>query len=82
LRPRFPDGECRGYSVTCTPNGNNVICNISGCPRVHEDEAGDVVHVKVNGGGQSELSKGCNNTTTTTVGGRNRRRDRIRAGLP
>ena len=62
------DSLPNGYSVTCTPNGTNVICNISGCPRVHEDEAGDVVHVKVNGGGQSELSKGCNNTTTTTVG--------------
>jgi hypothetical protein len=62
------DSLPNGYSVTCTPNGNNVICNISGCPRVKADEAGDVVHVKVNGGGQSELSKGCNNTTTTTIG--------------
>ncbi len=61
------DSLPNGYAVTCTPNGNNVVCNISGCPRVHEDEAGDVVHVKINGGGQSELSKGCNNTTTTTI---------------
>jgi hypothetical protein len=61
------DSLPNGYSISCTPNGNNVVCNISGCPRVHEQEAGDVVHVKINGGGQSELSKSCNNTTTTTI---------------
>jgi hypothetical protein len=57
-----------GYSITCTPNGSQVICNISGCPRVQADEAGDVVHVMANGdvADQRELSKGCNNTTTTT----------------
>jgi hypothetical protein len=60
-----------GYSVTCTPNGTQAICNISGCPRVHADEAGDVVHVMVNGfsKNQIELNKGCNNTATATLAG-------------
>ncbi len=57
-----------GYDVTCTKaNDNQVTCNIAGCPRVHEDLAGDVVHTKVNGGPQSELSKSCNNVTTERV---------------
>src|SRR5581483_516518 len=53
-----------GYNVTCTMNGSQALCNISGCPRVKGDEAGDVVHTLFNGIGQVELSKGCNNTTT------------------
>ena len=63
-----------GYSVTCTPNGATVICNISGCPRVKEDEAGDVVHIMANGRQLAELSKDCNNTTTYTF-------DRTKNGL-
>jgi hypothetical protein len=63
------DSLPNGYSVTCTPNGAQLICNISGCPRVHADEAGDVVHVRINGGTQDELSKGCNSATTTTYDG-------------
>jgi hypothetical protein len=59
-----------GYSVTCTPNGTEAICNISGCPRVHADEAGDVVHIEYNGFtnnlNQQELSKGCNSAATAT----------------
>ena len=58
-----------GYNVTCTPNGTDAVCNISGCPRLVEDDAGDVVHVTVNGKGQQELDKACNNTTTTTIHG-------------
>lgn len=59
------DSLPNGYSVTCTANGGErVVCNVSGCPRVHQDEAGDVVHIMINGVQQSELSKGCNNTTT------------------
>ena len=34
-----------GYTVTCVPNGQDAICNVSGCPRVYEDEAGDVIHL-------------------------------------
>jgi hypothetical protein len=56
-----------GYDVTCTPNGSNVICNISGCPRVRGDEAGDVVHTIPNGQSQTELSKACGNTATETL---------------
>jgi hypothetical protein len=57
-----------GYDVTCTKsNDSQVVCTISGCPRVHEDLAGDVVHTKVNGGPQAELGKACGNTTTETV---------------
>jgi hypothetical protein len=57
-----------GYSITCTPNGDDVICNISGCPRVHADEAGDVVHVisEHDARSQRELSKGCNSDVTDT----------------
>jgi hypothetical protein len=57
-----------GYDVSCKQaNANQVICSISGCPRVHEDLAGDVVHTKVNGGEQSELDKACGNTTSQTI---------------
>jgi hypothetical protein len=62
------DALPNGYSVTCTPSGGKVICNISGCPRVHADEAGDVVHVRSNGGPQEELSKACGNTATESFG--------------
>jgi len=53
-----------GYDVTCRQNNTGVICNISGCPRVRADEAGDVVHTRLNGGQQSEVSKGCGSTAT------------------
>jgi hypothetical protein len=57
-----------GYDVNCTQsNGGQVVCTIAGCPRVFEDLAGDVVHTKVNGGPQAELSKACGNTTTQTI---------------
>ncbi|TFV60983.1 hypothetical protein E4P42_01995 [Mycobacterium sp. PS03-16] len=57
-----------GYDVNCTKsNDNQVVCTIAGCPRVHEDLAGDVVNTRVNGGGQSELSKSCDNVTSQTV---------------
>lgn len=56
-----------GYDITCSPNGSQAVCNISGCPRVHEQEAGDVVHVRTPGSAQAELAKSCNNTTTVTV---------------
>lgn len=59
-----------GYSVTCTPNGpHEATCVVSGCPRVHGDEAGDVIHL--NGQGyfmQRELSKDCNNTAAFAIG--------------
>ena len=59
-----------GYDVNCTQaNGGQVICTIAGCPRVYEDYAGDVVHTKLNGGPQAELSKACGNVTTETIGG-------------
>ena len=61
------DALPNGYSISCTPNGGNVVCNITGCPRVKADLAGDVVHVKINGGPQAELSKACGNSTTTTI---------------
>lgn len=57
-----------GYDVNCTKsNENQVVCTIAGCPRVHEDLAGDVVHTKINGGPQSELDKACGNVTTQAV---------------
>ncbi len=57
-----------GYDVTCTKsNDSQVVCSIAGCPRVHEDLAGDVVHTKVNGGEQNEIGKACGNTTTETI---------------
>ena len=57
-----------GYDVSCTPNGDSsMVCTISGCPRVHEDEAGDVIHTLLNGSSQTELSKACGNTTTETL---------------
>jgi hypothetical protein len=56
-----------GYSITCTPNGADAICNVSGCPRVHADEAGDVIHVREPGMAQAEISKGCNNASTFNI---------------
>ncbi len=57
-----------GYDVTCTKaNDNEVTCNISGCPRVHEDLAGDTLNVLFNGGGQRNIGKPCGNTTTDRV---------------
>lgn len=48
-----------GYNVTCTTDGF-VNCAVSGCPRVKDDEAGDVVHVRFNSQPQAEIMKGCN----------------------
>lgn len=58
-----------GYTVTCTPNGQHeTTCNVSGCPRVHGDEAGDVIHLNGKGYAQQpEISKGCNNTAAFTL---------------
>lgn len=56
------------YDVSCTPNGANVICTITGCPRVYEDYAGDVVHIKINGGPQEEIAKACGDPLVYTVG--------------
>lgn len=57
-----------GYDVTCTKaNDGEVTCNVSGCPRVYEDLAGDVINTRIDGGPQSELSKACGNTTTQRV---------------
>ena len=62
------DPLANGYDVSCTKaNAGQVTCVTSGCPRVHEDEAGDVIHTKVGGGAQSELSKACGNATTETI---------------
>ncbi len=44
-RPLTPTRLPNGYTVTCVPNGQDAICNVSGCPRVYEDEAGDVIHL-------------------------------------
>lgn len=63
------DALPNGYDVTCTQNGNDVICNISGCPRVKDDEAGDAVHLLTNGQGQQELKKDCNGTAIGTIAG-------------
>ena len=57
-----------GYDVNCTKsNDNQVTCNISGCPRVYEDLAGDSLNYKVNGGEQQNIPKACGNTSTVTV---------------
>ncbi len=57
-----------GYDVTCTKsNDNQVTCNISGCPRVFEDLAGDSLNYKINGGEQQNIPKACGNTSTVTV---------------
>jgi hypothetical protein len=57
-----------GYDVNCKKaNDSQVVCTYAGCPRVHEDLAGDVVHTKVNGGPQVELPKACGNVTTETI---------------
>jgi hypothetical protein len=62
------DALGNGYDVTCTKaNENQVMCNVSGCPRVFEDLAGDVVHIKINGGPQDEIGKACGATIAKTV---------------
>jgi hypothetical protein len=60
------DSLPNGYNVTCTPNGQGAVCNVSGCPRVKGDEAGDVIHVG-GLGNQQELSKGCDNNATFPI---------------
>jgi hypothetical protein len=57
-----------GYNVTCTPMNSDggVNCAVSGCPRVKDDEAGDVVHVRFNTQPQVEIVKGCNDTIGAT----------------
>ena len=57
-----------GYDITCTrANDNQTSCVIAGCPRVHEDLAGDSINYTINGGEQSNIPKSCGNTTTVTV---------------
>ncbi len=57
-----------GYDVVCTKaNDGEVTCNISGCPRVHEDLAGDTLNIRVNGGEQYNIGKPCGNTTTDRI---------------
>lgn len=57
-----------GYDATCTKaNDNQVTCNISGCPRVHEDLAGDSLNYTINGGEQQNIPKSCGNTSTVNV---------------
>jgi hypothetical protein len=57
-----------GYDVSCKKvNATQSVCTISGCPRVYENYAGDVVHTKVNALPQEEIGKGCGGTITETV---------------
>jgi hypothetical protein len=51
-----------GYNVTCTGIGSNASCEVSGCPRVKGDEAGDVIHARFNAQPQREIGKGCNDS--------------------
>lgn len=51
-----------GYNVTCTGSGSQADCTVSGCPRVHEDEAGDVIHARFNAQPQRDVSTACNAT--------------------
>lgn len=61
-----PQGN--GYDINCTKaNDNQTSCNISGCPRVYEDLAGDSLNYKINGGAQENIPKACGNTSTITV---------------
>ena len=60
-----------GYNVTCTGIGSNASCEVSGCPRVKDDEAGDVVHARFNAQPQGEVGKACNadvNVSTALLG--------------
>jgi hypothetical protein len=57
-----------GYDVSCKQTSpNQVVCSIGGCPRVKDQEAGDVVHTRVNALPQNEIGKACNATATETV---------------
>ena len=57
-----------GYDVECHPaNATEFTCSISGCPRVHEDLAGDRINTRLDNGGQSELEKSCGNTAVDTI---------------
>jgi hypothetical protein len=57
-----------GYDMTCTKaNDNQVTCNVAGCPKVHEDLAGDSINYKVNGGAQQNIPKSCGNVSTIGV---------------
>jgi len=68
LPSALADPLANGYDVSCVKaNATQVTCTTSGCPRVHEDLAGDVIHTKVSGGPQTELSKACGNATTETI---------------
>ena len=57
-----------GYNVTCTGVGSNGSCQVSGCPRVYADEAGDVIHARFNAQPQGEIGKGCNDSINVTTG--------------
>jgi hypothetical protein len=56
-----------GYGVNCETKGEQAVCHVSGCPRVHDNEAGDVVHVRFNSQPQREIGKGCNNNIDVTT---------------
>lgn len=57
-----------GYDITCTKaNDNEAMCNIAGCPRVHEEYAGEKINYKINGGGQESAGKTCNQVTALRV---------------
>lgn len=56
-----------GYNVTCTGAGSNASCDVSGCPRVKDDEAGDVIHARFNAQSQGEVGKACNASVNVTT---------------
>jgi hypothetical protein len=57
-----------GYDMTCTKaNDNQVNCVVTGCPRVHEDLAGDSINYRIGGGEQQNIPKSCSNASTITV---------------
>ena len=56
------------YDMTCTKaNDNEVMCNVSGCPRVHGEYAGEKINYKINGGGQQDVGKTCDQTSAIRV---------------
>jgi hypothetical protein len=57
-----------GYDVSCKQvNPTQVMCYTSGCPRVQGDEAGDVIHTRVNALPQSEIGHQCGSTSAEIV---------------
>jgi hypothetical protein len=63
-----------GLTVSCNQDSDiHATCIVGGCPRVNGDHVVDAVHVKVNGGGQSEASFKCINGETHREGVDNNR---------